>query len=157
MDTVMYKFYADGTSAAFRSSSGEFVFTADTSGKWQLLRNMSSTTHLNDNEQLYQSSGDEYHHFMIDCKIANMTRVDGTILAMKPSIITIIQGISSEYHGTWMEYEVRRYALLSKLFGEASAQTGNRHILSTSYLLSSCVRIDASSQNWCGLLFYAAI
>lgn len=131
MDTVMHKFCAPGTSAAFRSASGGFIFTSDTFGKWQLLRSVSSA---NDYENRGTSNSVEYYHFMIDCKAAYMTPVDKTTILGKPSIITIIQGISSEFRSTWTEHHVRRYALLSKLFGEASAQTGDRYLLLTIYI-----------------------
>ena len=119
----MHKFCVPGTSAAFRSASGGFILIADTFGKLQLLRRVSSS---NDSDRFSASYGTEYYHFMIDYKTLNKTTISG-----KPSIISIIEGISSKSRSFWMEYEVRRYALLSKLFGEAAAQTGDRYLLTT--------------------------
>ena len=41
-----------------------------------------------------------------------------------PSVIRILEGISQECSSSWLEHDVRRYALLSNLFGEDSADSG---------------------------------
>lgn len=147
----MIRFSAAGTTAAFKSTSGDVVFTANADGTWHLFRKacilvpMSVVSAEGERSCASSSSGVLYDHFLIRRTFSSSDTDRRTFsssdsgrsrsesyrnsrnsrnIPTLPTVVQVIDGISVKCRSHWSEQDVRRYALLSKLFGEASADSG---------------------------------
>ena len=130
---AMRKYHIPGSSSAFRSACGDYIFTADSNGKWQLLCKVarsSVATVLDTEVHSVRTNSSQYYHFTIEKNpiTDSYNQDDDSNRNIVPSTLNIVQGLSTDYRSNWSEYEARRYALLSKLFGENAAQSGENSL-----------------------------
>lgn len=110
----------------FQSACGNFTFVADDENKWSLIQNDLKSDEAYDSVssscKIYNSPiSIDYNQYLKDNNLYANT-ADGNISYPLPSVINNLEGISK--CGRWLECDVRRYALLSKLFGAEISDSG---------------------------------
>jgi hypothetical protein len=112
----------------FQYTCGKFTFVANIDNRWFLIQKSSKSNHLNSPISIeynqYMNDNDSYTNVADSCSL--------------PSVVNTLEGITK--YSSWRECDVRRYALLSKLFGAEIADSGECaiiHIYIYSYLYLS--------------------
>jgi hypothetical protein len=95
----------------FQYTCGKFTFVADIDSRWFLIQNSSKLNCL------YAPISIEYNQNDDNGLYTNVA--DSRSL---PSVIKILEGVTK--CSSWLECDVRRYALLSKLFGAEISDSG---------------------------------
>lgn len=117
----------------FQRICGEYTFTADFNGEWHLC--LSSQYCLNTTDDDDESSSDNvlsachwYSIYHRDYDACNEDDCDRSAFEKKdanfPCILATLDGIPDSSCYCWSEHEVRRFSLITKLFGEDAAGTG---------------------------------
>jgi hypothetical protein len=110
----------------FQSTCRNFTFVADSNNKWSLIQNNSKSDEAYDSIssscKIFNSPiSIDYDQYLNDNYLYT-NNADGNISCPLPRVINILEGISK--CSRWLECDVRRYALLSKLFGAEISDSG---------------------------------
>ena len=121
--------FCSADSVAFKTACGRFTFSADFDNKWQLS--------LPERGSLRQIESRSCRSSLIDAAISVRFVIDhqndskgcdrshgSSMRTSIPCILKTIEGVSDDYSHNWTEHDVRRYALLLKLFGKPAADSG---------------------------------
>ena len=116
-------------SIAFQSDCGRFTFSTDFNDNWLLTLPKRGSNRWTEsrNCQSSLSEADVLVRFVIDHQNCSegYDRLNGSNNpASIPCIVKTLEGVTDDYSHIWTEIDVRRYALLMKLFGKPAADSG---------------------------------
>lgn len=126
---LMLEQFSPADRVAFETACGQFTFSADFNGNWQLALLQPGSCHQRDSRS-FQSSLSEAAtsvRFVVD----HQNSLEGydrphasSDPASIPCILKTLDGVPNDYSHDWTERDVRRYVLLLKLFGKPAADSG---------------------------------
>ena len=117
----MLEQFSSADSVAFETACGQFTFSADFNGNWQLALPQTGSCgqgSLSDAATVrfvvdHQNSLEGYDRPHASSDPASI-----------PCILKTLEGTPNDYRHHWNERDVRRYVLLLKLFGKPAADSG---------------------------------
>ena len=119
---LMLRQFSSADSVAFETACGQFTFSADFKGNWQLALSLPGPC-----GQRSLSEAASSIRFVVD----HQNSFEGydrphasSDPASIPCILKTLEGVPNDYSHHWTERDVRRYVLLLKLFGKPAADSG---------------------------------
>ena len=124
----MLEQFPSADSIAFETACGRLSFSADFNGSWQLTLSHQPSLPQKGPRSCRSSLSDAAAlRFVIDHQnnSEGYDRSDGSNDCCSiPCILKTLEGVTDDYSHKWTESDVRRYALLLKLFGKPAADSG---------------------------------
>ena len=125
----MLEHFPAADSIAFETACGRFSFSADFNGSWQLTLSHQVSIRQKGPRSRQSSLSDAAAlvRFVIDHQnnSEGYDQSDGSNDCTSiPCLLKTLEGVTDDYSQKWTESDVRRYALLLKLFGKPAADSG---------------------------------